>query len=390
MLRNLLRYLDTVFNTAFFCAQRAVLVGGALLTIWNGAALASAVPVAGTGSTAGISTVVTISTDGNGNYVIKVGPTKGGVGNPTAITVTLPQLAMGNVPSFNNTSNGKITAANGQYTFTFNNTGGSNIAPGKFTVKTTPGTALSPISGAAIIKVTYSNGQTISASDSSYEDPTAPPKKNQLSVANSTSDSLSFDASAGLLTITDGVITNTSIGSDPIVGAAVNLGAYSMLGLTPDNLYIAFEAVTNDIFSVDGTSGSLLQASAPFLFYSITNNEFSTMLNQVGLAGVDPTSPFFDPVLSAPSTPWLLYLNSVLNPTNATFVPDPALGISFTPDQNFYAATADFTVSGTSDATNAIFLVTPEPSSLAMGFIGVFIGVLVAHWIRSRAARTAA
>jgi len=110
--------------------------------------------------------------------------------------------------------------------------------------------------------------------------------------------------------------------------------------MTPDSRYGVFGAVDSDVLSVAGTGGTLLRAVAPFLFYSLAENDFSALLNQIGLAGAGPASPFFDPGLAAAPTPWISHLENALNPSGDAWVPDPRFGFSYTPEENFFTGTA--------------------------------------------------
>ena len=180
--------------------------------------------------------------------------------------------------------------------------------------------------------------------------------------ADSTSTrSLHFDAAAGLLSLTNDVITGIdgAASLDPIVGADVLFDDYILEGLTLDG-GLLFGAADDGHWSVTKGGSPFIEGDLPYLIYH--DNRFS---------GWFPTAVF-----DGAGSPFVGGLE-VASLTHSVFL----LGIDILPDVDLAALTAGFTISGTATFMNLIGEVTvdelpvPEPSGLP--FIAITIAALV-------------
>jgi hypothetical protein len=124
----------------------------------------------------------------------------------------------------------------------------------------------------------------------------------------------------------------------------------------------------------------------PFLFFDATTGGFYAPLLDTRFAGVAADSPFFDPSLSGPGSPFLLSMASLMDPASASFDPGVGLYFTMTPDQDFMSATQGFTVSADVGATDGHFASSvPEPASGALALAG--LAVMLTWGTRKRRGR---
>ena len=228
------------------------------------------------------------------------------------------------------------------------------------------------------VKLNFTDGSTAVSATVETASASGPPSS--LPVIAFAGTAVAFDSTTGTLAFGSGSVSGTSFSGDTLLGASVLTPTYTLLGLSDDGSSFIFQDESNDSASLlmQTGAGTVFEADAPFLFYDIANNEFSTELNMLGLAGAPAGTSFFDPTLASVLSPSLTLLNSELNPSGAGFLGDLPLGASFTPGVDFDALTDNFGASGSSNFASAVFVTTPEPASVWMFVSGIVaLGLVV-------------
>jgi hypothetical protein len=324
---------------------------------------------------------------------VPIGPTGGREG----VSITIPKKGTNNAnqvtvhvvtPSGKSLSSLDLTFPGGTDVSGFPS-GSSPVVTNDGTVKETipvsgsdrkvPFTGKNLFDTSVTVTLHYSDG-TSTAVSPSVETASASGPPSGLPVITTTGGAVAFNSTTGTLTFSGGLVTGTSFAGDPLLGAGVSVPTYTLLGLSDDGADIIFQDRSNDSGELlMATGGGLVfEADAPFLFYDIANNNFSTGLNMLGVAGAPVGTAFYDNTLAALSSPSLALLNNELNPGGAGFLGDLPLGVSFTPGVNFGSLTRDFSVSGNSSEVGAVFVTTtPEPATIWMVFSSAIIFALV-------------
>ena len=208
----------------------------------------------------------------------------------------------------------------------------------------------------------------------------APPKqdpksKEPLATGSSVapSQSIDFNATTGILSISGDTIVATPNPSDPILGATVNFSDYQFMGFTSDGaLAIFWPTSNNGLLTIASGMNTFEQGDLPVLFYDVTDNLFYGSPLDFTLAGMPTSSPFYNPNLATISSPYLNGLEDVLDPASPDFDPNAHLFVTISPDTNLDTATNGFTASGDSAGTDSQFVAdTPEPSTLAILIAGL-------------------
>jgi len=189
--------------------------------------------------------------------------------------------------------------------------------------------------------------------------------------------SVAFDSSQGKLTFSNDAVTDTGCPGDSLVGAAVNLPAFLLVG-PPVNGDFFFDSGALDLFSLSVGSSVFLQAHLSMLTYSSANNTFRGLLTglsldtTLGSIWIDDAATYFDP-------------------ESPLFQGDGSLRFFFTyePDDNMLGLTQSFSVSGESCGTNGIIgAVVPEPSTFCLLGAGLFSAI--GAWARRKRTRSQA
>jgi hypothetical protein len=131
-----------------------------------------------------------------------------------------------------------------------------------------------------------------------------------------------------------------------------------------------FETNIGDRLTIaDGSSG-YLSAEVPFLVYQDATNSFYGEMTNIGLAGADPSQPFYDPTLTGTGSPWIAELRELLDPASPNFDPSEKLWFTYNPSDNVLGLTNGFTADATTTSLGdgAFFGAeeVPEPGSLAL------------------------
>jgi hypothetical protein len=159
---------------------------------------------------------------------------------------------------------------------------------------------------------------------------------------------------------------------DPILGAAVDLPAFSLDRSTLGEPLVMFNRWDNNTLTIHDGQDIYLRAQIDQLIYDVSQNLFSGNLFGVSLAGVDPTSPFFDSSLANIHSLLLQGLDDFLNPNSALFDSQSSLFITYKPDSDFFVRSDGFLASASSFMiTNEITVKMPEPSTVPLLCAGV-------------------
>jgi hypothetical protein len=176
--------------------------------------------------------------------------------------------------------------------------------------------------------------------------------------AFSKGNSVSFDATDQRLTFANDVITDTGMPGDPLVGALVNLPAFSLASIFPNGDFL-FNASGSDFLTLTVGGTPFFQAKLTRLVYQTVQNDFVGQL----------TNFTFDYSLGSP---WILGLADHFNPSSPFFEQGDKLDFVYQPDANMFSLTNAFTTSGASGGTNGI-LVVPEPSTLGLAALALML-----------------
>lgn len=188
--------------------------------------------------------------------------------------------------------------------------------------------------------------------------------------------SVSYNAAISTLSFADDFITDTGFSNDPLIGASVNLPDFKFDGFSLDGKFAVFTVTTDERFTLISGTDVFYTASIDSIFYNIEDNYFGSDLFDLGLAGVDTSSPFYDANLTSIISPFIQQFEELLNPSSPSYDPGFIPGFNFIPEQNFFALTSGFQVPASSGGPNSLglFKVVPEPTStlslLALGTIG--------------------
>lgn len=152
----------------------------------------------------------------------------------------------------------------------------------------------------------------------------------------------------------------------------MNFADFQFTGLTTDGTLAIFWPDSDAFFTMTKDGEIFEQSDLPVLYYLTAENLFYASLSDTTLAGMSPSSPFFNPDLSSIPSPFLSSVDSLLNPSSPDFDPLANFYLTISPDVNFIALTDSFTKSGSTGATDMHFVASvPEPSTLAMLFSGL-------------------
>jgi hypothetical protein len=230
--------------------------------------------------------------------------------------------------------------------------------------------------GSGTIEAKYEDktGKTKSGYTFSTDPPRpAPPKAGSprtggkplsMSTAVSPTHSVAYDAATGLLSIHGDAVVGTPLPNDPILGAALTFPDYAFTGFN-DPLGLAVFWAVGDPTLTMSTGMDVFQRSAlPVLFYDMADNLFFGRLSETTLAGMSPSSPFYDPALATDASPFLDAVAAALDPASPYYDPFAGLFMTMTPATDFAALTAGFTASGEAGAVDTHLVSTlPEPAS---------------------------
>ena len=365
-------------------AMLSILWMFALHVVASKVAFAESVPLGGTGGVAGV--LVTVPGKGtNNNNQVSV---KVNTGGPpmSSVTITVPEADSVTSKPGNATP---VTTTDGSTQFIVPMGPQGQTITFKATVKSDG----SNLQGQAItVTVNYKNGTS---------KPTIPTvEKSTASLGplpgfpaiTTTGSAVAFNAATGTLTFSaDDSVTNTGFAGDSLLGASVLTPTYALLGLSSDGSSYVFqdEAADSGDIQMQTASGVVFEAAAPFLFYDIANNDFSTELNMLGLAGAVAGTAFNDGTLANLSSAVLSALNAELNPGGVSFLGDIPLAVSFTPGTNFSTLTDGFTVSGSAGYVGSVFVTTPEPASVWMFASGIAALTGLRRWRAAACVRAA-
>jgi len=195
-------------------------------------------------------------------------------------------------------------------------------------------------------------------------------------------DGIKYDATTGVLSIFQDTIVETPDLMDPILGATVDFPEFQFSGLSTDGELAVFWPMTDEQLEISKAGEKYVDAKIPVLFFIAAKNLFWGALGNPTLAGLSPSSPLYNPLLSQNISPFLQGVESFLNPSSVDFNPANNFYMTLAPDVDFSDLTADFAQSGKTGASDSHFvaepIILPEPS---VGFI-LFMGMIFLWWLR--------
>jgi hypothetical protein len=200
---------------------------------------------------------------------------------------------------------------------------------------------------------------------------------------------LRFDAATGRLSIHDDAVVGTPMPNDPLLGAALSFPDFELQGFNTSLGLAVFWAVGDPVLTAASGLTVHERSRIPALFYDTSENLFFAPLFGSLFGGMSSSSAFYDPTLSGQTSPFLDAAASVLDPDSPYYDPFAALYMTLTPDTDFGALTAGFTVSGQSGATDAHLVSTaPEPATVALLAAGLaLVGAVAGRGRRGAATR---
>lgn len=216
-------------------------------------------------------------------------------------------------------------------------------------------------------------------------------KKTSSAATSRSEPSMHFDAGTQLLTIDQDFITATAFPGDPLVGSQVLLPEFEFAGFSPDLSEAIFYTDDENRVMIRNGGDTFLVSQIDALNYHIERNVFFGVLFDLTLGGVAGSSPFFDPALASPLSPWINDIHNVLDPASPSHKQGSTLFFTFEPDTNFWNLTNVLAQSGSSGGNNEIYTQeVPAPPVLALVFIGLPSMVMVARrYPKGRARRYA-
>jgi PEP-CTERM motif len=218
----------------------------------------------------------------------------------------------------------------------------------------------------------------------------AAPKSQTADTSIPKTKSLDYDAKTGLLSIHGDSITKTSAAKDPVLGAGVSFPTFRFVGFNHDMTQAIFWHTDQTPYTIVKGDQVYERSNIPFLSFSLVDHTFYAPLSDTTLAGVAPTSPFYDPTLPNISSPFLNSLDDILNPSSPSFDSQSDHYLTITPDANFLALTDNFTSSASTGGFDAEFAArgVPEPSTLVLFAVGLCGLLALVRLSRQRHERT--
>jgi len=193
--------------------------------------------------------------------------------------------------------------------------------------------------------------------------------------------SVHFASATSTLQFTNDTVTDTGSAGDPLVGADVNAPTFLLQGTTPDGQEL-FTPLNGGQFTLGSGPCTYLRATVSALTYSPSQNQFKATLSSVFVAGVDATSPLYDPTLGCIDSSFLQYVDNILDPNSLLFDDQASLFLTYQPDTDFFAQSSAFTADAESSFTNTVAIgQIPEPRATVP--LGVaLLGMLL--WVKER------
>lgn len=195
----------------------------------------------------------------------------------------------------------------------------------------------------------------------------------------SNDESISYNATTRMLSIHNDRIISTPIVTDPILEASVNFPDFQFTGFTSNKELGIFWSDNDSLLTITDNENIYVQSDIPILYYLVNDNLFYTALSDITLAGMSPSSLFYNPELSSISSPFLNSVDTVLNPSSSDFDLLADFYVTINPDLNFTTLTDNFTESGETGGDDSHFLARPVPVSeptsifslLSLGIFGI-------------------
>ena len=193
--------------------------------------------------------------------------------------------------------------------------------------------------------------------------------------------SLDYNAATGTLSIHDDTIIETPVAGDPLLGAAINFPEFDFTGYTTDGSLAIFWSHDLTPLTIAKNGEVFEQSQIPVLFYKPDENLFYAGITDTALAGMLPTSAFFNPTLSSTASPFLNDLAALLDPSTFDFDPYALSYLTIDPSDDYAALSGNFLKSASSGGLDLHFVAdsVPEPPSILLVVMALGLALWRSH-----------
>ncbi|HOM16357.1 MAG TPA: hypothetical protein PLQ00_03470 [Thermoguttaceae bacterium] len=167
--------------------------------------------------------------------------------------------------------------------------------------------------------------------------------------------------------------------TDPLIGKIMTMPQLELIQSTLGGEAVVFINPSDTYLTLSNQEGTetYLAADLTFLHYLPEENMFYGALIDLHL-GINPLSPFYDPLLTPLESPFLMDLDRLLNPNSPDYKANTWLYFQFFPDGDLWGATEGFTAAAALTGHGMLLIAqqVPEPASIllaALAFFGLWL-----------------
>ncbi len=163
--------------------------------------------------------------------------------------------------------------------------------------------------------------------------------------STSQTSAMSYDSANQTLSLGNHQVFETPNLSDPIIGSDLMFDSYEFWGLNPTKDLAVFWSQNDGIFNMMKGGEHYQHAKIPIIYYSISDDLFYGGIFENHFSGMDPTSPFFDSLLSSIASDHFNGLTQFLDHESQKYHSKLDQYFTITPDVNYFDLTQGFTQS---------------------------------------------
>lgn len=176
------------------------------------------------------------------------------------------------------------------------------------------------------------------------------------------STSVTFDAGNRTLDFADVQVASTGFGSDVLTSATVKLPTFRLYNQLPDGTYLFG---TTEEMEISIGSTKYLRSGLPLLTYDPADNSLTTQLYDYFTAQSQPGQAFHDPALTGTGSPWVGFINGIMDENGAMYDPSALFYLTFDLNSDLNSITGGFTQSASTFGIGNMFGGAPVPEPAA-------------------------